>query len=109
MQISITGRHVDVNDDLRGYAEEKVQRLERFYSRIHEAEVVVSHESEQFTIEVIVRAGHKHTFVATETGPDPLALIDIVTDKVERQLKKQKEKERAHNNRDASQDVSDNV
>jgi len=102
MKASITGRHVDISDDFRDYVNEKVGRLSRFYNRIHEVEVIVQRESEQFSVEVIVRAGHKHTFVANETGPDALALVDLVSDKIERQLKKQKEKETSHNNKDTA-------
>ncbi len=96
MQIRVTGRHVEVTDEVRGYIGEKAGKLLRFYDRIHEIEVVLDHESEQFTVEVIVRADRKHTFIASDTGPDTFALIDLVTEKLERQLKKHKEKNRDH-------------
>ena len=105
MEVVITGRHVEVTDEIRDYVEEKVGKLTRFYARIHEAEVILDQESEQFVIEIIMRAGHKHTFVATETGPDPFALVDVTTDKIERQLKKQKEREKDHSNRDAKPEL----
>ena len=43
---------------------------------------------------MIVRADRKHTFVASEIGPDTFALIDLIVDKMERQLTKHKEKNR---------------
>lgn len=94
MQIQVTGRHVEVTDDVRTYVEGKAAKLPKYYDRIHEIEVVLDHESEQFTAEMIVRADHKHTFVASETGPDTFALIDLIVDKLERQLTKHKEKRR---------------
>ncbi|UCC29033.1 MAG: ribosome-associated translation inhibitor RaiA [Phycisphaerales bacterium] len=94
MQIRVAGRHVEVTDDVREYVQNKVSKLPRFYDRIHEIEVVLDHESEQFTAEMIVRADRKHTFVARETGPDTFALIDMVTEKLERQLIRHKEKNR---------------
>lgn len=94
MQIRVAGRHVEVTDDVREYVQCKVSKLPRFYDRIHEVEVVLDHESEQFTAEMIVRADRKHTFVASETGPDTFALIDMVTEKLERQLIRHKEKNR---------------
>ncbi len=96
MQIVVTGRHVEITDDVREYVHHKVGKLPRFYDRIHEIEVVLDHVSEQFTAEMIVRVDHRHTFVASETGPDTFALIDIVTEKLERQLTKHKEKNRNH-------------
>ena len=96
MQIRVTGRHVEVTDDVRNYIEDKANKLPRFYDRIHEIEMVLDRESEQFTAEMIVRAGKKHTFVAKETGPDTFALVDLLVDKLERQLNRHKEKNRNH-------------
>lgn len=96
MQITVTGRHVDVTDDVREYVEAKANKLPRFYDRIHEIEVILDHESEQFKVEMIVRAGNKHTFVASESGPDTFTLIDVITDKLERQLTRHKEKNQEH-------------
>ena len=96
MDVRVTGRHVEVPDDVRDYAQEKANKLPRFYDRIHEIEVVLDHEGEQFTAEMIVRVDHKHTFVASEAGPDTFALIDLIIDKLERQLTKHKEKKRNH-------------
>lgn len=96
MNIRLTGRHVELNDSLRNYIEDKIGKLSRFYDRIHEVEVILDHAGEQHAVEIIVRAGHKQTFVASETGPDPLAVIDIILDKLERQLNKHKEKNRNH-------------
>ena len=95
MEILITGRHVEVSEELRAYIQEKANKLTRYYDRIHEIEVVIHHASEQFTADMIVRVDQKHTFVASETGPDTVALIDIIEEKIERQLKKYKEKVRA--------------
>ena len=78
MQIRVTGRHVEVTDEVRDYITDKASKLPRYYDRIHEIEVVLDHESEQFTAEMIVRAGQKHTFIASETGPDTFALIDLI-------------------------------
>lgn len=96
MQIHLTGRHVDITNDVREHIENKAGKLPRFYDRIHEIEVVLGHESEQFTAEIIVRADRKHTFVARETGADTFVLIDLVVEKIERQLIKHKEKNRNH-------------
>jgi len=96
MEIRLTARHVEVPPEIRAYVEAKANKLPRFYDRIHEIEVIFDHESEQFTTEMIVRAGNKQTFIAREVGPDAFALIDLVTDKLERQLTKLKEKKRVH-------------
>jgi ribosomal subunit interface protein len=52
---------------------------------------VLDHESENFAVEAIVSADG-NPFVAREVGPDTFALIDLVGDKLERQLLKHKER-----------------
>ena len=94
MQILVTGRHVEVTGEVREYVETKAGRLAKYYDRIHEIEVILDHESEQFSAEMIVRAAGKHTFVARGTGPDTFALVDEIVAKLERQLNKHKEKNR---------------
>ena len=96
MQIQVTGRHLEITDEMRAYIEKKAARLPRFYDRIFELDAIFDHESEQYTLEVIVRGDRKHTFVGKETGPDALALVDLVVDKLERQLRKHKERNREH-------------
>lgn len=94
VQILVTGRHVEVTDEVREYVETKAARLTKYYDRIHEIEVILDHESEQFSVEIIVRADRKHTFVSKGTGPDTFALVDEIVVKLERQLTKHKEKNR---------------
>ena len=96
MLITVTGRHVEVSDEVRTYVQEKANKLPRFYDRIHEMEFVLDYEAEQFVAELIVRADQKHTFVASEIGPDTHALIDLIVEKMERQLRRHKEKKRNH-------------
>jgi len=94
VQILVTGRHVEVTDEVREYVETKAGRLTKYYDRIHEIEVILDHESEQFSVEMIVRADRKHTFVARGIGPHTFALVDEIVVKLERQLTKHKEKNR---------------
>ncbi len=96
MQVNITARHVEIPTEVREHVGERVKKLTRFYDRIHEIEVILGHESEQFTAEMIVRVDRKHTFVASDTGPDTYALVDAVTEKISRQLVKYKEKLKKH-------------
>jgi len=102
MQVVVKGRHVQVSDEVRVYIEEKAPRLAKHYDRIQEIEVILDHEAEQFSAEIIVRADHKQTFVSQATGPDTFALVDIVLDKLERQLTKHKEKQRNHKGRSSA-------
>ena len=94
MQITVTGRHVEVPEEVKAYSRKKAEKLLRFYDKIQAIEVLWDHEGEQFTVEMIVNAGSRHTFIGREIGPESLALIDLAVDKLERQLTRHKEKSR---------------
>jgi putative sigma-54 modulation protein len=47
VQIHLTGRHVELTDDVRDYIHSKMARLPRFYDRVHAVEVVLDHESDR--------------------------------------------------------------
>ncbi|HNQ24633.1 MAG TPA: ribosome-associated translation inhibitor RaiA [Phycisphaerae bacterium] len=96
VQITVTGRHVEVTEDVRVYALEKADKLPRYFDRVQSIEIVLGHESEQFTAEMIVRAEGKPPLVGREAGPDTFALIDLLVDKMERQLTRHKERARDH-------------
>lgn len=102
MQVVVKGRHVQVGDEVRNYINEKTPRLAKYYDRINEVEVILDHESEQFSAEIIVRVMPQQTFVAQATGPDTFSLIDLLLDKIERQLTKHKEKQRNHKGRNSA-------
>jgi putative sigma-54 modulation protein len=91
LQISFSGRHVEVSNDVKAYAEKKMAKMPRYYDRIRAIDVVLDHESDNFSVEVIISADG-NPFVAREVGPDTFALIDAVADKLERQLVKHKER-----------------
>jgi len=92
VQLSVTGRHVDITDSMKQYAEEKTLKLTKFYDRIEAIDVVVDREVVQHRVEVVVRTDHKQTFVGQVDAGDYYEAIDLVVDKLERQLKKHKEK-----------------
>jgi putative sigma-54 modulation protein len=92
VQISVTGRHIDLSPELRSYAETKAGKLSRFYDRIQIVEVILNGEGHGFEAEVIVKAEHKNTFVAKDRGDDMYAAVDTVMDKIERQLRRHKER-----------------
>lgn len=95
MDVKLTGKHIDITDPIRRYAEEKTARLPKFYDRVQSVEVVVDrNDSHRYKLEMIAHVdGHEH-FVATVKGEDVYGCIDQVVDKLERQLHDYKEKRR---------------
>lgn len=92
MEISVSGRHVGVNDELKGYAREKLSKLPRFFDRVQSIDVVVDNDSGNPSVEIIVKVDRADPFIARESGPDTYALIDTLTDRLGRQLSRHKER-----------------
>ena len=91
MQLNISGHHVDVTDALKSYVEEKLQKLERHYDHITNAHVILTVEKIQQRAEATVHISGAEVF-ADANSEDMYAAIDKLTDKLDRQILKHKEK-----------------
>jgi len=92
---TITGKHVDITEAIKRYAEEKTSKLPRYYDSINQVEVIIDgNKGGNVSVEIIARAEHNKIFVVTERGEDAYSCIDIAVHKLERQLRKRKGKER---------------
>lgn len=96
MQIKISARHGHLREDTKQFIEEKAQKLLHFFDRLTSIEVTVDLEGDAKTVEFIVSAEHKHDFVARESNGDIRAATDLVVAKVEKQLRKYKERVQDH-------------
>lgn len=92
MQVTVSGRHMGVNDALRDYCEKKAERLVRFYDRIQSIEVVLDGRNGKHSAEMIVHSEGTSPFVAHELHDDVFAAVDLLLDKVEEQIRRHKEK-----------------
>lgn len=91
MQIVVSGRHINVTAEVKAYALQKAEKLPRFYDRVQSIEIVLDVEGDDFAVDIIVTAG-RNNFIAHESGADVFALIDLIVDKLERQLTRHKER-----------------
>ncbi|MBN1942081.1 MAG: ribosome-associated translation inhibitor RaiA [Phycisphaerae bacterium] len=94
MNITIEARHMDVTDAIRQYAESKVEKLPKYYDNIQSIEVILDMDGGQPSVEIIVQASRKNTFVAHYRDADLYAGIDGCVDKVSQQLRRHKDKVR---------------
>lgn len=103
MIFNITGRHIEITDAMKAHAQEKAEKLPKYYDSITQVEILVDGQrTDSIEVEVIARAEHTAPFVATEIGDDAYACIDLAIHKIERQLHKKKTKER--NNKHVADD-----
>ncbi|MBX3705106.1 MAG: ribosome-associated translation inhibitor RaiA [Pseudomonadales bacterium] len=91
MQLNISGHHIDITDALRNYAQEKIQKLERHYDHITNAHLVLSVEKMRQRAEATIHVSGAELF-ADADSEDLYAAIDMLIDKLDRQLIKHKEK-----------------
>jgi len=91
MQIIITGKNVEVTDALRDYINKKISKLEKFSRGIIKAEVVLEIQRNWQKVEVTVR-GDGFVARGEERADDMYVSIDAAADKLEKQLKRFKEK-----------------
>ena len=87
MNIAITFRHMEATEAVKGYAKEKVARLQKFLRQPMKGQVTLSCQNHRVhCAEVDIHAGGER-FHAHETTEDMYASIDKVTDKLERQMR----------------------
>ncbi|GAB4266588.1 MAG: ribosome-associated translation inhibitor RaiA [Deferrisomatales bacterium] len=95
MNLNITFRHVEPNDSLKDYAAEKVERLKKYFDGLVEGHVILCQEKIRHLAEVVLQA-NGFRISAKEENADFYSAIDNVVDKLERQLKRYKEKLKRH-------------
>lgn len=98
MQINITTRNLENTEALKRYAEEKIARLQKFVEQITSVHVVLSVEKHRQIAEVTLHV-REHTIRGEESSADLYSAIDLVADKIERQLIRYKEKVVNHSGR----------
>jgi putative sigma-54 modulation protein len=92
---TISGKHIEITEAIKVYAEEKTSKLPKYYNSINQVEVIIDGgEGGNTSVEIIARAEHSKVFVGTKTGEDAYRCIDLAVHKLERQLRRAKSKER---------------
>ena len=91
MQLSITGHHIDVTEPLKAYVTDKLDKLDRHSDQITNVHVVLSVEKLVQKAEATVHISGGELFADASTD-DLYAAIDLLSDKLDRQLIKHKEK-----------------
>jgi putative sigma-54 modulation protein len=91
MQINVSGHHVEVTPALREYVHTKFDRLQRHFDQITNTDVTLIVEKLIQKAEANVRVSGADIFAHSESE-DMYAAIDVLADKLDRQLIKHKEK-----------------
>ena len=96
MQINITGHHIDVTSALRAYVTGKLQRISRHFDNVIAINVILKVENPQYQLaEATVLAAGKSLF-AQDAHSDMYAAIDGLADKLDKQVRRHKDRIRGH-------------
>ncbi|MCS7214703.1 MAG: ribosome-associated translation inhibitor RaiA [Thermodesulfovibrio sp.] len=101
MKITIRGKNIDVTDALKNYIEKRVSKFERFLSDTSEAVVTISTEKFTHKIDVLLKV-NGHLIQAEGKTEDLYSAVDMVVEKLEKQVLKYKEKIQSKNKKEAA-------
>jgi len=95
MQISTTARHCELDAQVRGFAHQRLAKLERFARDIQEAHLIVTAEKFRYTAEITLRIKH-HEMVSREESDTARLAVDQAAHRLEQQLRRLKDRRTEH-------------
>jgi putative sigma-54 modulation protein len=104
MQLNLTGHHLEITPSLRDYVSRKLERLERHFDHVTDIHCVLTVEKLRHRAEATVNIAGGRLF-ADATEEDMYAAIDGLVDKLDRQIRRHKEKITDHHAREADKRV----
>ncbi|MEM9108508.1 MAG: ribosome-associated translation inhibitor RaiA [Planctomycetota bacterium] len=98
MEITLTGKHMDITEAIEQHANEKAGKLSRYYDRLAKLEIVINKASDgrAYDVEFIAHVDGQDHLIAHATDEDLYHGIEQTVQKMERQLTDLKEKLRSH-------------
>ena len=92
MKLSVTFRHMDPSEALKEHVEDKLGRLKKYFPDPVRAQVVFSTERHRQKIDVSITLSNGATIQGKETAEDMYTAVDLVMDKIDRQIRRHKDK-----------------
>lgn len=102
MQIDVTGHHVELTDSLTDYVNQKLDKLERHFDNVVDVHVILTVQKLQQKAEATMQISGAKLY-ADAIAEDMYAAIDGLADKLDRQVKKHKEKLTDHRRTEGAQ------
>ncbi|MBI2083944.1 MAG: ribosome-associated translation inhibitor RaiA [Deltaproteobacteria bacterium] len=95
METTVTFRHSDPSPAIKQHIDEKIKKLSKYFMKAIQAHVILTVEKSRHVAEITL-SENNHTLYAKEGSHDMYRSLDIVLHKLERQLRKLKEKIKSH-------------
>lgn len=96
MNITVEARHMEITDAIREYAQKKAEKFSTYFDGVQTAEIILDIEAGKPTVEIVVQASRKSTFVAHHRDENMYAAVDQCASKLSEQLRRHKDKLRDH-------------
>ncbi len=107
MNLSITGRHMEMTDALKAYIENHVKKIKSHFDKVIDIKVVLDVEKHRHIAEVNLHANGVRIH-SKESSADMYASVDAVMLKLEKQVRKYKDRINRHQQRPERPDLSYN-
>jgi putative sigma-54 modulation protein len=104
MDCDITGRNVELNDEIRDYISKRMVKLDRFYSRVYGCEIVLEEEKERNNVEIILIL-KRNRLIAKESSPDLFSSIDMAVESITKQLRRLRDRLKTRRRRKVMQAI----
>lgn len=95
MNITITGRNFEVTSDVREYAEKRIKKIEKYFNQLIEVLVVMNVQKLDHIVDILVN-GDGVQFYAIQKAGDMYSSIDLIVDKMEKQISRYKDRQSDH-------------
>ena len=95
MNLTITGHHVEITPSIRDYVASKLDRVKRHFDQVIDMAVIMQVEKLLHKVEVKLHVRGRDFHAHAEDG-NMYAAIDLLADKLDRQIVKHKEKQGDH-------------
>ncbi len=100
MNRSITGRHFELTETIKAYADAAIEGLSKYHLDIISANTVISANEKNgkkgFAVEFIINLKDKNTIVITQVDKDVYAAIDLAIERVKKSLRRHADKIKGH-------------
>ena len=107
MRVIVSGKNISVRPSIREYIEGKLSKFDKYFKSDVDVKVTLGVEKDRQTVEITMPLKHGVTFRAEETSEDMYSSIDMVMDKLTKQMRKHKTKIEKRYHRHESIKVAD--
>ncbi|MGE4512005.1 MAG: ribosome-associated translation inhibitor RaiA [Sulfurimonadaceae bacterium] len=113
MNISMTGRHLELTDAIKAHITASIETLGKFNVEIISTNVIVSTQTkkgkEHSVVEFVINLAHKNSIVIKQNDQDLYAAIDLATSRAQKALRRVHDRETEHHKVGLNEVKAENV